>query len=83
MMNLGADKGQIVKAAIEKFKPKNILELGTFCGYSSLFFAMLSKGKVHTIDPNESTSSIAQKVHQHAGVSDLITCHIGTIQTKE
>ena len=83
MMNLGDDKGKIAKAAIAKFKPKTILELGTFCGYSSLVFAFASKGKVHTFDPNQATSSIAQKVHQHAGLSDLITCHAGTIQNNE
>ena len=81
MMNLGDDKSKIVKAAIEQYKPKSILELGTFCGYSSLVLAFWSKTNVHTFDPNEVTTEIAKKVHQHAGLSGLITCHQGTIQT--
>ena len=83
MMNLGDDKAKIVEDAIKQYKPQNILEIGTFCGYSSLVFAFASKAKVHTFDPNEATTGIAQKVHQHAGLADLICCHIGTIQTNE
>ena len=80
-MNLGDDKSKIVEEVIKQYKPKHILEIGTFCGYSSLVFAFASKTNVHTFDPNQFTTEIAQKVHQHAGLSELITCHIGTIQT--
>ena len=44
--------------------------------------AFASKVKVDTFDPNEETTSIAQKVHKHAGCEELITCHVGTIQNK-
>ena len=53
MMNLGDDKAKIVKDVVLQWKPKTILELGTYCGYSSLLMAHYSKGKVHTFDPNE------------------------------
>ena len=52
MMNLGNDKAEVVKHAIKQYKPKTILEIGTYCGYSSLLMAYFSKGKVHTFDPN-------------------------------
>ena len=45
--------------------------------------AYASKANVHTFDPNETTTEIARKVHQHAGLSEFITCHVGTIQTNE
>lgn len=41
-----------------------------------------SKAIIHTIDPNEYYTSIAKKVHWHAGVSNRINIHIGTVQTE-
>ena len=39
MMNLGPEKGNIIKKEVlDKFKPKRILELGFYCAYSSTFF---------------------------------------------
>ena len=52
MMNLGDDKAKVVKGAIEQYKPKDILEIGTYYGYSALVMALASKSKVHTFDPN-------------------------------
>ena len=83
MMNLGEDKGKIVLEAIHKYKPKTILELGTFVGYSSLVMAHASKATVHTFDPNEACTSTARKFHDHAGLSGLIKIHLGTIQAHE
>jgi catechol O-methyltransferase len=42
MMNLGPEKGEILKSVFEKYKPKRILELGGYCGYSSLVFSYLA-----------------------------------------
>ena len=63
MMNLGDDKAKVVIDTIVKFKPKTILELGTYVGYSSLVMAHASKATVHTFDPSEAYSSIARKFH--------------------
>ena len=42
-MNLGDEKGNIVrKNVLEKYKPKKILEVGGYCGYSSIYFAAYS-----------------------------------------
>ena len=38
MMNLGQQKGAIVDKVLEKVKPKLLLELGTYCGYSATRF---------------------------------------------
>ena len=52
MMHVGDVKGKIMDAAIKKHKPKVGLELGTYCGYSSVRAAMnMPKGsKLITID---------------------------------
>jgi catechol O-methyltransferase len=83
MMNLGDDKGVIIKDTIENYKPKTILEVGTYVGYSSVFMAYHSKGTIHTFDPNKNYSSIAEKIHKHAGVTDSVKFHQGTIQDHE
>jgi catechol O-methyltransferase len=83
MMNLGDDKGKIVRDVIAQYKPKTILELGGYCGYSGLLFAAVSGGQVHTIEPNKDFASIAHRIHQHAGLADRVTIHEGIIQTNE
>lgn len=83
MMNLGDDKAKIVIDTIEKYKPKKILEVGTFCGYSSLVMAFHSKGTVHTFDPHKEWPQNAVKIHAHAGLQDKIHFHQGTIQEHE
>ena len=52
MMNVGDQKGQILKMVFKEKKPKLILELGTYVGYSSLLMAHLSGGMVHTLEVN-------------------------------
>lgn len=39
MMNLGPEKGHIVKQAMAKHNIKNVVEIGSYCGYSALVFA--------------------------------------------
>ena len=41
MMHVGDVKGGIVDKVIEEYKPKIILELGTYCGYSAVRMARL------------------------------------------
>src|SRR5262249_26611978 len=36
MMNVGDEKGAILDRAIERARPRRLLELGTYCGYSAL-----------------------------------------------
>lgn len=49
MMNLGEEKGEIVKLFLKKYSPNNILELGGYCGFSALLMAFNSNAIVHTI----------------------------------
>src|SRR4051794_40434965 len=36
LMNVGDEKGALLDAAVLRAKPKLLLELGTYCGYSAL-----------------------------------------------
>ena len=55
MMHIGKEKAAIVNFLFEKYKPTNILEIGTYCGYSSLLLAELSQEQamIHTLEVNE------------------------------
>lgn len=50
MMNLGPEKGHILAEVFKKYQPKKILEIGGYCGYSSLVFTYLTQGQIHTIE---------------------------------
>jgi catechol O-methyltransferase len=76
MMHVGDEKGKILSNVIKKANPMNVLELGTYCGYSCL--RMLehmthADSKVYTIDPNiETVNSIAKPILKLAGVLDRV-----------
>ncbi len=72
-------QGRILSMFSKLIKPKRIIEVGTYTGYSSLCLAegLTKNGRLHTIDINEEYSSISkkyfnlskhkQKIHQHIG----------------
>ncbi len=51
----GHIQGRILSAISHMIKPKNVLEIGTYTGYSALCFAegLADNGKITTIDINE------------------------------
>jgi caffeoyl-CoA O-methyltransferase len=63
-------------------RPKLILEIGTYTGYSALCLAegLESGGKLITIDPNEETNHFAQKYIDRSAYKDRITIITGQAQ---
>ncbi|MDB3887437.1 methyltransferase, partial [bacterium] len=51
----GHFQGRVLSMLSHMIKPKNILEIGTYTGYSAICFAegLHPEGKIHTIDINE------------------------------
>ena len=82
MMNLGDEKGEILKIFLKKYDPATILEIGGYCGFSSLLFAYYSNSTIHSIEPNEEFASVARRIHEHAGMAKRIVIHVGTVQTE-
>lgn len=76
MMHVGNEKGAIVEKAIFVTNPENVLELGTYCGYSCLrILRNMTKvgSKVYTIDPNQETvEKIAKPILKKAGVLERV-----------
>lgn len=75
MMHVGDEKGKILCDEVAFRKPKNILELGTYCGYSTI--RMLkdapSECKVYTIDPNVSLiNNVTVPLVKKAGLLDRV-----------
>ena len=60
-------------------KPKSVLEIGTYTGYSTICFAegMPENGIIHTIDLNEELESFQNKYFEKSGYRNKIVQHIG------
>lgn len=80
LINVGDEKGAILDAAVKRANPARILELGTYCGYSSLRMAAAAPGaKVASVEFNPANAAIARRIHEHAGVADRVTVVDGTL----
>ncbi|MCK5846074.1 MAG: O-methyltransferase [Bacteroidales bacterium] len=58
---------------------KNILEIGTYTGYSAICMAsaLADDGVLHTIDINAELENIANKYFELAGLTHKVVMHIG------
>jgi len=72
-------QGQILGMISCMVKPRCILEIGTFTGYSALCLAkgLAAGGQLHTIEVDDELESIAGKYFRKSGMSDRIVQHIG------
>lgn len=72
-------QGRVLSMLSHMIKPKNILEVGTYTGYSALCFAegLLEGGTIDTIDINEELEPMVQRFLEKSGYSDRIKMHIG------
>ena len=71
LMSMGPDKGAVVTAAMQDPSIRNVLEIGTYCGYSALLVARhLSRrgGRLVTLEISRRNSSVARSVIAHAGL---------------
>ncbi len=60
-------------------KPRRILEVGTYTGYSAICLAwgLNENGLLHTIDHNPELEDFARKYISDAGLKDKVVQHIG------
>lgn len=73
-------QGRVLSMISSMIKPKRILEIGTYTGYSALCFAegLPEGGHIDTIDRNEQLEPLITRYLNEAGMADKITLHIGT-----
>lgn len=75
----GLLQGRLLKMISQMIRPKAILEIGTFTGYSAIYLAagLAEGGKLHTIDNNPEVAHIAEKYFTASGLQDKIVAHQG------
>ena len=73
-------QGQVLTMLSKMIRPKYILELGTFTGYSAICLAkgLQEGGKLITIEINDELENISKKYFKKAGIQDLIVQKIGS-----
>ena len=75
----GAFQGRFLSLLSKLINPKNILEIGTYTGYSALCLAegLQRKGTLHTIDINEELENLQNKYFEKSGYRKQIKQYIG------
>ena len=78
-MLCGSLQGRLLSLFSNIIRPKTILEIGTYTGYSTICLAEgLSKnGKIHTIDNNEELVTIQNKYFKKSGFEKKICFYLG------
>uniref|UniRef100_A0A3P8QRA8 catechol O-methyltransferase n=1 Tax=Astatotilapia calliptera TaxID=8154 RepID=A0A3P8QRA8_ASTCA len=73
-MNVGDEKGCILDSVVSEVNPVTVLELGTYCGYSTVRIASLlpPRAKIITLEFNPDYAKIARQVIAWAGLEDKI-----------
>jgi len=72
-------QGKMLELFVKMTGGKNVLEIGTFTGYASIFLArgLASKGKLTTIDVNEELEEMVRGFFNQSGLMDKIDYRIG------
>ncbi len=75
----GHFQGRILSLFAKLIEPRNILEIGTYTGYSAICLAegLQKDGKLHTIDINEELKPIQDKYFEKSGFGEQIIQHVG------
>ena len=72
-------QGQVLSMLSHMIKPKQILEIGTYTGYSAICLCdgLQQGGFLHTIDNNEELENMVRSYFKEAKLEDKIHFHIG------
>lgn len=75
----GHYQGRLLSMISKLVNPVNILEIGTYTGYSALCLAegMQTSGELHTIDINEELIDFQRKYFDKSGYGNQIVQHLG------
>jgi caffeoyl-CoA O-methyltransferase len=75
----GFVQGRILSMFSNMIRPKVVLEIGTYLGYSALCFAegLVDGGKVITLDVQEDTNKVARSFVERSQYAKSIEFHLG------
>ena len=72
-------QGRALSMFSKMIRPKNILEIGTYTGYSAICLSegLQENGKLHTIDINEELKTMSSSYFEKAGIAENVVQHVG------
>tara|TARA_B100001057_G_scaffold403226_1_gene415406 strand:+ start:151 stop:795 length:645 start_codon:yes stop_codon:yes gene_type:complete len=72
-------QGRVLSMFSKMIRPKCILEIGTYTGYSAICLSegLQEGGKLHTIDINEELKSMSSNYFEKAGISKNVVQYVG------
>ena len=75
----GFFQGRVLSMFSNMIRPKVVLEIGTYLGYSALCFAegLADRGKVITLDVQEDTNAVARAFAARTEYANRIEFHLG------
>ena len=75
----GHVQGKVLEMVSSMIRPKNVLEIGTFTGFSALCLlkGLQPGGTLHTIELREEDAATAKKYFDKANVNDRVVLHLG------
>lgn len=75
----GLVQGRLLSMFSHMIRPRVVLEVGTYLGYSALCFAegLATGGKVITLDIQEDTNAVARSFVERSEFADRIEFHLG------
>ena len=78
-MLTGKVQGEFLYMMTRKISPRNVLEIGTFTGYSAICMALALEGEGHidTLEINDELEDLILEGFERAGVSGRVSLHIG------
>ncbi|OKL63443.1 hypothetical protein UA08_01981 [Talaromyces atroroseus] len=90
LINIGSDKAKLLSDLIHEHKPKVLLELGTYVGYSAILFgnamrevslkgneARDEKPRIYSLELDPLIASIAMNFVNLAGLGDIVEVIVG------
>ena len=75
----GHMQGNVLSMFSKMIQPKQILEIGTYTGYSGICLAqgLQENGKLHTIDINDELEKMVRSYIDEAGLTNKINFYVG------
>jgi predicted O-methyltransferase YrrM len=78
-MMVGPVEGALLRFLVAMARPRLVLEIGVFTGWSSIEMArgLPPGGRIVALDVNEETTAVARRYAEEAGVADRIEYRLG------
>lgn len=76
IMQIAPEQGAFMGLLAQLMGAGNILEIGTFTGYSTLALALACEARITAVDVSEEWTAIARRYWQRAGVAERITLRL-------